>query len=148
MSEISKCPEHVPKTSGDQSCCSVLSQVISSLLWAGLRVAVTQLNLFSGMLGNDSAAAASLSCVNTDDALEMRNLVQARPLKWCGVCLFVCLFVFSLTPHCLFLTSIASLSGSWRQPAESIGCCLVAKAIVHYAKDLRGSGNYVLMCVQ
>lgn len=131
----------------------VLSQLISSLLWAGPRAAVTQLNLFSGSLGNYSRAAASLSCLKTDGALEMRNLVQAQPLKWCGgwgvcVCVFVCLFVFFLTPYCLFLTSATSLSGSWRQAAESIGCCLVAKAIVQYAKDLHGSGNCILTRVQ
>lgn len=141
-----------PKPWGSRVAGPVLSPLISSLLWAGPRAAVTQLNLFSGSLGNYSGAAASRSCLNTDGGLEMRNLVQARPLKWCGgwgaVCLFVCLFVFFLTLYCLFLTSITSLSGSWRQAAESIGCCLVAKAIVWYANDLHGSGNCVLTCVQ
>lgn len=57
----------------------MLSQVIWNPLWTGPREAVLQLDGFSGTPGDYSTAAASLSCLNTDDALEMRNKRMPDP---------------------------------------------------------------------
>lgn len=69
-----------------------------------------------------SAAAALLSCLNTGGALEIGNLGQTQSPKRVGfVWFFVCLFIFCLTPHGLFLTSAASLSEAGGRQQKALG---------------------------
>lgn len=77
----------------------------------------------------------------------MGNLGQTQSLKRVGfVWYIVCLFIFCLIPHVLFLMYVARLSEL--EAASRRHLVLSSGKIIQHEKALHGGGNHTLKCFQ